>query len=102
KFWRLLQRMDRSSVVMFLHVGLSQSDKAIGQLRFQLSDFLKFRNRAVKLFLFFSFCGRLQMLVRLRRNGLPHQPENEECPDHGFPGSRTSRNWSAWTSLNVW
>ena len=56
---------------------------------------LEFRDRDVKVSLFVRFCARLEMPHRLGRRRLPRQPNCQQDADHGFSGSRTSRNWSA-------
>ena len=95
QFKSMLEGCDCGTVILMFHVGLAKVYETFCQRRRKLGCFLEFGDGNVEVPLFLGVRTRLQMLQRLRRDRLPGQPKHQQDSDHGFSGSRTSRNWSA-------
>ena len=89
-----LEGRDSGAVIPVFHIGLAEVYKAVGQVGLQFSDFCEFSDSDIEMALFVSLDARLHMLQCLGRSRLPRQPECQQDSNHGFSGSRTSRNWS--------
>src|SRR5579863_1104884 len=87
-----IKRRDGSRVVAAFHIGLAKTDESIGKRWIKLGNFSKLNNRLLEFLLFLCSHSCLQMLRRLARRALPCKPQEQEGCDHGFSGSRTSRN----------
>ena len=95
QFKSMLEGRDGGAVILILHVGLAQIYEAFRQRGREFRHFLEFGDGNVEVALLLGLRAGLQMLQRLGRDGLPRQPKHQQDSDHGFSGSRTSRNWSA-------
>src|SRR5690349_7973557 len=91
----MLQGRDSTAVIMALHVGLAQVDKAGGQRGIEFSYLAELGNSHGNISLLVGLDTRLQMPQRLRGGRLRGQPQAKGQVDHGCSGSRTSKNWSA-------
>src|SRR5947209_8474200 len=97
----MFERSGRRPVVAALDVDLAEADEAVREFRVEFGNLLKLGDGNIELPFFLGCDSRLHVLGALWRRNLPCEQENQECADHGFSGSRTSRNWSAGTSLNT-
>ena len=77
---------------MFLHVGFAQVNKGFRQVGIELGGFSELYDGGVQPPLFARVESLAEMLRCVRRRALQSQPKEQDCVDHGFSGSRISRN----------
>src|SRR6266478_5622157 len=95
EFQGLLERRDRSTVIMVLQIRLTQAYKAGGNRRLELGHLAKFGNGQLEVPVLLGLGPGLHVLHRLRRRALCCKQKKEESTNHGCSGSRISRSWSA-------
>jgi len=92
KLKRALERRDRGGIIAFLDEHVTEIHKCCGELGIEFRRFLKFHNRGIQLAALLRLDAGMQMLLRRRRASLRCEPQKDRGADHGFSGSRTSRN----------